>query len=85
MGALDTPCDAPNLLMLPVMGAVMDVPHDCKTILNIDTYPSTLVFVENIGHNYILRGVGWSLVWSGGGGGWFRSKENNTYLLTVNV
>ena len=33
----------------------------------------------------ILRGVGWSLVGSGSGGGWSRSKENNTYLLTVNV
>ena len=56
MGALDTRCDAPNLLMPPVMGAEMDVPHDCKTILNIDTYPSTLVFVENIGHNYDFEG-----------------------------
>ena len=62
----------------------MDTPHDCKTTLNIDIYPYTLVFVENIGHNYDFEG-GWSLVGSGNGGGWSRSKENNTYLLTVNV
>ena len=54
----------------------MDGPHDCKTTLNINIYPSTLVFVENIGHNYDFEG---------GGGGWSRSKENNTFLLTVNV
>ena len=41
-----------------VMGAVTDDPHDCKTTLNIDIYPSTLVFVENIGHNYDFEGGG---------------------------
>ena len=44
-------------------------PHDCKTTLNIDIYLSTLVFLENIGHNYNFEGMGWSLVGSGGGGG----------------
>ena len=67
------------------MGAVTDAPHDCKTTLNIDIYPSTLVFLEKIGHNYDFEGGGWSLVGSGEGGGWSRSKGNNTYLLTVNV
>ena len=68
-----------------VMGAVTDDPHDCKTTLNIDIYPSTLVFVENIGHNYDFEGGG---VVSGrvlGGSRWSRPKEKKTYLLTVNV
>ena len=62
-----------------------DAPYDCKTTLNIDIYPSTLVFVENIGHDYDVEGVGVvsGRVW--GGSGWSRSKENNAYLLTVNV
>ena len=47
------------------MGGSNGHPHDCKTTLNFDIYPSTLVFVENIGHNYDLGG--WCLV--GGGGG----------------
>ena len=40
------------------MRAVTNDPHDCKTTLNIDIYPSTLVFVENIGHNYDFEGGG---------------------------
>ena len=42
----DAPCDT---LM---MGAVTDTPYDCKTTLNIDIYPSTLFFFENIDHKY---------------------------------
>ena len=44
--------------MPPVMGGSDGCPHDCKTTLNIDIYPSTLVFVENIGHNYDFEGGG---------------------------
>ena len=40
----------------------------CKPHSNIDIYPSTLVFVENIGHKYDFQGVGCSLVGSAGGG-----------------
>ena len=42
--------------------AATDAPYDCKTTLNIDIYPSTLVFVENIGHNYDFEG-GWGGLW----------------------
>ena len=41
-----------------MMGAVTDTPCDCKTTLNIDIYPSTLVFFLNIGHKYDFEGVG---------------------------
>ena len=61
----------------------MDFPHDCKTILNIDIYPSTLVFVENISHNYDFEG-GWSLVWSGVGvGGPDPKKTIHIYLQSM--
>ena len=43
-GASQGMSDAP--VMLPMMGAVTDTPHDCKTTLNIDIYPSTLVFLK---------------------------------------
>ena len=35
-----------------------------KTTLNIDIYPSTLVFVENIGPKYDFEG-GWGGLWYG--------------------
>ena len=56
--------DAP--VMPPVMGGVT---YHCKTPLNINIYPSTLFFFENIGHKYDFEGVGWSLVGGGVGGG----------------
>ena len=47
-----------------------DIPCDCKTTLNIDIYPSTLVFLKILAISMILRGgVGWYLLGSGGGGG----------------
>ena len=54
----------------PVMGVATDSPYDCKTTLNIDIYPSTLVFIENIGHNYDFDGgkVVSGRIWGWGGG-----------------
>ena len=64
MGDGRCPCDT------PMMGAATDTSHDCKTTLNIDIYPSTLVFFfENIGHKYDFEGEsGWYLAGSGDGG-----------------
>ena len=76
--------------MMPyMMGVLMDVPcdggsdgHPCdhKTTLNIDIYPSTLVFVENIGPKYDFYG-GQGGFWYGKlrGGGWSRSKEKKVF------
>ena len=61
-----------------------DAPHDCKTTLNIDIYPSTLGFVENIGLNYDFEGVEWSLVGSEGGvGGPDPKKTIHIYLQSM--
>ena len=67
MGALWGVSDAP--VMPPIMGAVTDGPHDCKTTSNIDIYPSTLIFVENIGHNYDFEegGVVSGRIWAWAG------------------
>ena len=46
-----------------------NVMHLTESTSNIDIYPSTLVFVENIEHKYDFHGNGWSLVESGVGGG----------------
>ena len=40
---------------LVMMGGIT---YHCKTSLNIDIYPSTLFFFENIGHKYDFEG-GW--------------------------
>ena len=61
-GGVGHPHDGGHPSMPPVMGAVTDTPHDCKTTLNIDIYPSTSVFVGNIGHNYDFEG-GWGGLW----------------------
>ena len=55
-------------VMPPVTGAVTDAPYDHKTTLNIDIYPSTLGFFENIGHKYDFDGGGVvpGRVWGGG-------------------
>ena len=68
--------------MPPMMGAVTDAPLDCKTTLNIDIYPSTLVFVENIGHNYDFEG--WGGVVSGRvwGWGWVVQIQRKQYIFT---
>ena len=82
-------------MMPPVMSyapmtppIMLDAPHHdggiinhCKTHLNIDIYPCTLFFFENIGHKYDFQG--------GGVGGWSNSKETNffyqinSYLLNM--
>ena len=58
--------------MPPVMGGSDGHPRDCKTTLNINIYPSTLVFFENIGHKYDFEGWGgvvpgrvWGWGWCG--------------------
>ena len=53
-----------------------DAPCDHKTTLNIDIYPSTLFFLKILAISMILRGVGWYLVGSmGGGGGPYPKKK----------
>ena len=59
MGALATS------VMSPMMGGAT---YHCKPTSNIDIYPSTLVFVENIGHKYDFQWGRGSLVGSGVGG-----------------
>ena len=68
-------------LMPTVMGMVTDAPRDCKTTLNIDIYPSALVFVENIGHNYEFDGDGVvsGRVW---GWGWVVQIQREQYIFT---
>ena len=60
----------PSHWMPPVMPPVtLDTPvmtrgiiYHCKTHLNIDIYPCTLFFSENIGHKYDFEG-GWGGPW----------------------
>ena len=53
MVASETPCDVPMMSDAPCDAPVMGgVNYHCKTPLNIDIYPSTLFFFENIGHKY---------------------------------
>ena len=49
------------------MGVATDAPQDCKTSLNINIYPSTLVFffLKILAISMILREIGWYLVGSG--------------------
>ena len=51
-------------------GGVGGATYHCKPTSNIDIYPSTLVFVENIEHKYDFKGGGVvsSRVWGCGGG-----------------
>ena len=41
----------------PYDGGSDRCPHDHKTTVNIDIYPSALVFFLNIGHKYDFEGV----------------------------
>ena len=68
----------------PIIGGVTDAPNDHKTTLNIDIYPSTLVFVENIGPKYDFEG-GWGGLWYGilGGGPDPKKKSFNRILCYV--
>ena len=50
-----------------IMGGIT---YHCKTPLNIDIYPSTLFFFENIGHKYDFDGVGGVVPGRGWEWGW---------------
>ena len=60
-------------------------PRDHKTTLNIDIYPSTLVFFENIGHKYDFEGGGVvpGRVWGWWGGPYPKKKHFNRILIHI--
>ena len=73
-GVLDAPMMGQQQMPHCDGGVATDAPCDCKITLNIDIYPSTLVFLKILAISMILRGLGWYLVGSGGGG-WSISRE----------
>ena len=56
-------------------------PHDCKTTLNIDIYPLTLVLLKILAITMILRGSGVvsGRVW---GWGWVVQIQRKQYIFT---
>ena len=58
----NAPVMPPSIMLDAPCHDVGGIIYHCKTHLNIDIYPCTLFFIENIGHKYDFEG-GWGGPW----------------------